>query len=66
MFYCQSFTEDDIPDRLWMEAEQGIMQQGNELELEMLLNDKVFKNLEVISHPAMRSFFQIGAQDQDI
>lgn len=24
MFYCQSFTDDDIPDKLWQEAEYGI------------------------------------------
>lgn len=26
MFYCQSFTDDDIPDKLWQEAEYGINQ----------------------------------------
>ena len=26
MFYCQSFTEDDIPGKLWQEAEYGITQ----------------------------------------
>ena len=51
MFYCQSFTDDDIPDKLWQEAEYGITQQGNDRELEDLLNDKIFKNLEVIMHP---------------
>ena len=60
MFYCSSFTDDDIPDKLWQEAEYGINQQGNDLELENLLNFKIFKNLEVILHPAMRSFFEIG------
>ena len=24
MFYCTSFTDDDIPDKLWQEAEYGI------------------------------------------
>ena len=24
MYYCQSFTDDDIPDKLWQEAEYGI------------------------------------------
>jgi len=26
MFYCQSFTDDDIPGKLWQEAEYGITQ----------------------------------------
>ena len=26
MYYCQSFTDDDIPDKLWQEAEYGITQ----------------------------------------
>lgn len=60
MFYCQSFTEDDIPDRLWQEAEYGINQEGNDAELENLLNYKILKNLEVILHPGMRHFFDIG------
>lgn len=60
MFYCQSFTDDDIPDKLWQEAEYGITQQGNDCELEDLLNYKIFKNLEVLLHPAMRNFFEIG------
>lgn len=25
-----------------------------------MLNSKIFKNLEVILHPAMRNFFEIG------
>lgn len=62
MFYCQSFTDDDIPDKLWQEAEYGITQQGNDIELEDLLNYKIFKNLEVILHPAMRNFFEIGRE----
>ena len=62
MFYCQSFTDDDIPDKLWQEAEYGITQQGNDRELEDLLNDKIFKNLEVIMHPQMRNFFEIGRE----
>ena len=62
MFYCQSFTDDDIPDKLWQEAEYGITQQGNDNELEDLLNYKIFKNLEVIMHPAMRNFFEIGRE----
>ena len=62
MFYCQSFTDDDIPDKLWQEAEYGITQQGNDTELEDLLNYKIFKNLEVIMHPAMRNFFEIGRE----
>ena len=66
MFYCQTFTEDDIPNKLWMEIQQGAMQQGNEQDLEMMLNDKIFKNLEIMTHPAMRSFFQIGTEDQDV
>ena len=24
MLYCQSFTDEDIPDRLWQESEYGI------------------------------------------
>ena len=60
MFYCQSFSDDDIPDRLWQEAEYGINQEGNDHELENLLNYKILKNLEVILHPGMRHFFEIG------
>ena len=60
MHYCQSFTDDDIPDKLWQEAEYGITQSGNDVELENLLNFKIFKNLEVILHPAMRLFFEVG------
>ena len=60
MLNCQSFTEADIPDKLWQEAEYGINESGNEFELEKLLNDKILKNLEVVMHPAMRNFFEIG------
>ena len=41
MLNCQSFTEADIPDKLWQEAEYGINESGNEIELERLLNDKI-------------------------
>ena len=41
MLNCQSFTEADIPDKLWQEAEYGINESGNENELERLLNDKI-------------------------
>ena len=60
MLNCQSFTEADIPDKLWQEAEYGINESGNEIELERLLNEKILQNLEVIMHPAMRNFFEIG------
>ncbi len=29
-FYCKAFGADDIPDRLWQEAEYGINQEGND------------------------------------
>lgn len=60
MLNCQSFSESDIPEKLWQEAEDGRNEIGNDIELEKLLNDKVLKNLEVIMHPAMRNFFEIG------
>jgi len=59
---CQSFTDDDIPDKLWQEAEYGINQPGNDSELEHLLNYKIFKNLEVVTHPALRNFFEVGRE----
>ena len=62
MHYCQSFTDDDIPDKLWQEAEYGITQSGNDVELENLLNFKILKNLEVVLHPAMRLFFEVGQE----
>lgn len=61
MLYCQSFTDEDIPDRLWQESEYGITQEENIRELENLLNFKIFSNLEVLMHPAIRSFFNITA-----
>lgn len=41
-------------------------QAGNEAELEKLLNDKVLKNLEVVMHPAMRNFFEVGRDKSNV
>jgi len=60
MLNCKSFDEEDIPGTLWQEAEHGMNQEGNEAELEKLLNDKILKNIEVVMHPAMRNFFEVG------
>ena len=58
MFYCQSFTDDDIPDRLWQEAEYGIKQSENGQVLEDLLNNKIFRTVEILLHPGIRQFFE--------
>ena len=58
MYYCPSFTEDDIPDRLWQEAEYGIKQSENGQVLEDILNNKVFKTVEILIHPGIRQFFE--------
>jgi len=62
---CQSFTDDEIPDKLWQEAEYGINQQGNDVELETLLNYKILKNLEAMMQPEIRHFFELG-RDQNV
>lgn len=58
MYYCPKFTEEDIPDPLWQEAEYGIKQSDNGNVLEDTLNNRVFKCIEILLHPGIRQFFE--------